>query len=215
VSALRQRTRAGPSADALSERLAEAIVALTGTHGYEATTVEAICARAELPLEEFERRFAGKEECFLFAYDRIVAAFAERVMQAYETPSAWHDKLWAAAWAAFSFLREDPRRARFFVVEVNKAGARAQARHDRAMEAFVDLIDAGRSHAEDPDGLSRGTAEMAAGSIYVITQNKILEGRLERGENFLVDLVYLAVLPYLGARAAAAELRVKPLREPL
>jgi hypothetical protein len=79
----------------------------------------------------------------------------------------------------------------------------------------VDLIDAGRAHAEDPEGLSRGTAEMAAGSIYVITQNKILEGRLERGENFLVDLVYLAVLPYLGARAAASELRVQPLREPL
>ena len=80
------------------------------------------------------------------------------------------------------------------------------------MQIFADLIDAGRGELEEPDELSRATAEIVAGAIYFTIQNKILEGFIDRGEDFLVELVYIAVLPYLGVAAAEEELRVRSLR---
>jgi AcrR family transcriptional regulator len=40
--------------------MAQALISLTGSHGYEATTIEAICGLAEVPRSEFLRRFADK-----------------------------------------------------------------------------------------------------------------------------------------------------------
>ena len=77
---------------------------------------------------------------------------------------------------------------------------------------MASLVDAGRSELEDPDSTSRATAEMVAGAVHSTIQQKIVEGSLDRGEDFLVELLYLAVLPYLGAAAAEDELRVQPLR---
>lgn len=188
------------------------MIGLAGTRGYEGTTLEAVCGRANVKRADFERRFAGKEECFLEVYDEIAAEFCQRVLRAYEGPSSWHDRVWAAIWEAVRFLQEDPVRARFFAVEVNGAGARAQARRDRIMQVFADLVDAGREELEDPSSISRCSAEIVGGAIYLTIQSKILDGCIDRGEDFLVELIYIAMLPYLGADGAAAELRVQPLR---
>ena len=212
MSAHKRRSRPGASDDSVRDGLLRAIITLTGTHGYEATTVEAVCGLAEVPRSEFFRRFEDKESCYVAAYDEIAAEFGERVLSAYKSHTVWHDSMWAAGWAAIGFLKEDPVRARFFAVEVNSAGARAQVRRDRVMQVFAELVDAGRAELDDPESLSRATAEMVSGAIYSTIQNKILEGSIDRGEDFLVELVYIAVLPYLGARAAEAELRVQPLR---
>jgi AcrR family transcriptional regulator len=188
------------------------MLSLAGTHGYTATTIDAVCGLAEVPLSDFRSRFADKEECFLAVHDEISAEFCARVLGAYEAHTSWHDSMWAAGWAAIGFLQEDPVRARFFAVEVNVAGSRAQARRDRVMQVFADLVDAGRSELDDPDSVSRATAEMVSGAIYSTIQSRIVDGSIERGEDFLVDLVYIAVFPYLGSRTAEAELKVQPLR---
>jgi AcrR family transcriptional regulator len=188
------------------------MIRLSGTHGYQATTVEAVCGLAEVPRSEFTRRFADAEDCFVAAHDETAEEFGERVFTAYDSHNVWHDSMWAASWAALGYLQEDPVRARFFVVEVDAAGPRARSRHDGVMQTMASLVDAGRSELEDPDSISRATAEMVAGAVHSTIQQKIVEGSLDRGEDFLVELLYLAVLPYLGATAAEDELRVQPLR---
>lgn len=201
-----------PSGDPVRDSLTRAIVSLTGTHGYAATTVEAVCGLAEIPYSEFARRFIDKEDCYLAAYNEIAAELGELVLPVYKAHQAWHEKVWAAGWAAVGFLQEDPVRARFFAVEVNGAGARAQAHRDRVMQVFVDLVDGGRAELDEPDSISRATAEIIVGSISSAVRSKILDGGIDRGEDF-VDLVYMAMLPYFGARAAEAELQVQPLRK--
>lgn len=208
-----RRPRQNGSGDPIRDRVVQAMIQLTGIHGYDATSVEAVCGLADVPRAEFLRRFADKEACYLDAYDEMSADFGERVLSAYGAHPAWHDRVWAAGWAAMSFFREDPVRARFFAVEVSAAGARAQARRDVIMQIFADLVDAGRAELDDSEALTRGTAEMVSGAIYFTIQNKILDGAIDRGEDFLVELIYLAMMPYLGASAAEAELRVQSLRQ--
>jgi AcrR family transcriptional regulator len=204
-------SRPEAAGDAARDRLGSAMVELVAEHGYEAVSVRAICERAGVGRAEFERRFADKEDCFLTLHDEIGTQLCARLDSAREANS-WHDRVWAAGWAALRFLQEDPVRARFFVVEVNGAGSAAQARRDRLLQGLVDLIDAGREELEDPASVSRCTAEIVAGAIYGTVLGKVEDGGIERDTAFLPELVYMAVMPYLGSRIAEDELLVQPLR---
>jgi AcrR family transcriptional regulator len=203
---------AGAVRDPARDRIAAAAVKLIGDRGYAGTDVEALCERAQVSRAHFDRCFANLEDCFLSLHDEVAAEFCDRVMAAFEAPAGWHNRIWAAGWAAMRFLQEDPVRARFFVVAVNGAGKRAQARRDRIVQRLADLLDAGREETEQAGSLSRCTAEVASGAIYVAILTKVEGGGIDRGEEFLAELVYMAVMPYLGARAAEDELLVQPLR---
>jgi AcrR family transcriptional regulator len=200
-----------PRADPARARIAAAIVDLVGSHGYAQASIEMICEQARARRFHFDRCFAGKEDCFLCVHDEVAAEFCERVLVAYEAATSWHDRLWAAGWAAMRFFEEDPVRARFLVVEVNGSGAGAQERRDRALQRLADLLDGGREELEHPERVSRCTAEIVAGAIYGTLLSRIEAGCLERGDDFLPELVYMAVMPYLGSRAAEDELLVQTL----
>jgi AcrR family transcriptional regulator len=205
-------SRRAEGRDHARERIVAAMVELVAEHGYGATRVEAVCERAGVGRADFDRLFADKEDCFLSLHDEIGSELCARVNAAYDGAGSWHDRIWAAGWAAMRFLGEDPGRARFFVVEVNGAGGAAQARRDRVLQSFADMIDAGREELEDPASVSRATAEIVAGAIYGTVLTKVETGSIERGADFLPELVYMAVMPYLGSRAAEDELAVQPLR---
>jgi AcrR family transcriptional regulator len=188
------------------------MVELAGEAGLEPTTVTMVCERAAAGRAAFDAHFTGKEDCFLQVHGEIAIEFCRRVAAAYAGPAAWHDQIWAGASAAMRFLREDPARARFFIVAINGAGSRAQARRDRILQGLADLIDAGRAELAEPESVSRSTAEMVSGAIYGTILAKVRDGALERDEPFLPELVYMAMMPYLGARAAEDELLVEPLQ---
>ncbi len=201
----------GP-ADPARARIAAAMIELVGSHGYAQTSVEMVCERARTRRSHFDRCFANKEDCFLSVHDEVAAEFCDRILAAFEGPSTWHDRVWAAGWSTMRFFEEDPTRARFLVVEVNGAGNGAQERRDRVLQRLADVLDGGREELEKPDSVSRCTAEIVAGAIYGTILSRIEAGCIERGEDFLPELVYMAVMPYLGSRAAEDELLVQPLR---
>jgi AcrR family transcriptional regulator len=200
------------AADPARQRIAAAVVFLVGSRGYAATSIEAICEQARTRRSHFDRCFAGKEDCFLSIHDEVGAEFCDRVVAAYAGASSWHDRVWAAGWAAMRFFSEDPTRARFLVVEVNGAGSGAQTRRDRILQRIADVLDAGREELDEPSSVSRSTAEIVAGAIYGTVLGRIESGSIERGDDFLPELVYMAVMPYLGSRAAEDELLVQSLR---
>jgi AcrR family transcriptional regulator len=212
VSSANRRPAGHVPDDPARDRIAAAMIALAGTRGYAGTSIEMICERAETRRSHFDRCFAGREDCFLTVHDQVADEFCERVLAAYSGASSWHDRVWAAGWAAMRFFEEDAARARFLVVEVNGSGNGAQIRRDRILQRLADVLDGGREELEKPDSVSRCTAEIVAGAIYGTVLGRIESGYLERGEDFLPELVYMAVMPYIGSRAAEDELLVQSLR---
>lgn len=188
------------------------MVEIVGDHGFEAVDVGALCERANVGRTHFDRCFADLEDCFLGLHDEVMADLCARVDSACEGRQAWHDRVWAAGLGAMRFLQEDPVRARFLVVSVNGAGNGAQSRRDRIVQRIADLLDRGRGEVDGRRPVSRCTAEIAAGAVYGTMLGKVEAGSIERGEEFLPELIYLAVMPYLGSRAAEDELLVQPLR---
>jgi len=188
------------------------MVDLVGSHGFGAVDVETVCERAQVSRAHFDRCFEDLEDCFLSLHDEVVAELCERVGAARDGRESWHDRVWAAGLAAMRFLQEDSTRARFLVVEVNGAGNGAQSRRDGIVQRIADLLDGGRGEVEGGRSMSRCTAEIAAGAVYGTILTRVEAGSIDRGEEFLPELIYLAVMPYLGARAAEDELLVQPLR---
>jgi AcrR family transcriptional regulator len=188
------------------------MVDMVGSHGFDAVDVGAVCEQAQVSRAHFDRCFADAEDCFLGLHDETVAELCLRVDSACDGRETWHDRIWAAGLAAMRFLQEDPIRARFLVVAVNGAGSGAQSRRDRIVRRIADLLDHGRDEVAGARPVSRCTAEIAAGAVYGTILSRVEAGSIERGEEFLPELIYLAVMPYLGARAAEDELLVQPLR---
>jgi AcrR family transcriptional regulator len=206
----------GPSgrnvlADPARARIAAAMISLVGERGYAGTSVEMVCDRAKAGRAHFDRCFAGKEDCFLSLHDEVAAELCERMAEATAGATAWHDRIWAAGWVAMRFFEEDALRARFLIVELNGAGSGAQVRRDRILHFLADLLDGGREELKQPGLVSRCTAEIAAGAIYGTLADKLEEGGVERRDELLPELVYLAVMPYLGSQAAESELSVQTL----
>ncbi len=188
------------------------MIELVAGHGLAAVDMRVVCERADVGDTHFKRRFADLEGCFLALHGEVMDELCVRVDAACEGREAWHDRVWAAGTAAVRYLQEDPDRARFLVVAINGVGPGAQTRRDRVVQRIADVLDGGRGEAVGERPMSRCTAEIAAGAVYGTIQAKVESGAIDRGEEFLPELVYLATMPYLGQRAAEDELAVQPLR---
>ncbi len=141
-----------------------------------------------------------------------MAELCGRVRAAFAGPPGWHDGIWAAGWAAMRYFREDPARARLLLEEAAGGDGGSVRRRGRILSGLAELLDGGRGDGERPGAMSGCTAEIAAGAVYSALLAKIAAGSIERGEEFLPELVYMAVMPYLGSRTAEDELAVQPLR---
>jgi AcrR family transcriptional regulator len=197
-------------------RIASAFVDLVGARGYRETELGDVLAAAGVGEAAFHRHFAGREACFVALWDELTLAhggvLAARTFDA-DTP--WRERMRAAAAVALRYLQADANRTRFLVLEVLNAGELAQAHRDLAIAGQVEWIDSGRGELADPGSLTRATAEHIAGAI-----NEMLIRRTRSGEIFLQgdqivrELMYMAVRPYCGERAARAELEM-PVPEPV
>jgi len=198
--------------DPARERIAAAIVEMVAERGFLTLEIAEVCEWADVSRAHFDRCFGDLEDCFLAIHDEAIEELCARVESVSEGRESWHDRIWAAGVAAMRFLQEDSLRARFLVVSVNGSGSDAIERRDRVVARIADFLNGGRGEVEGERRTSRCTAEIAAGAVYNTIFCKIESGSIERGEEFLPELIYLATMPYLGQRAAEDELAVQPLR---
>ncbi len=92
------------------------------------------------------------------------------------------------------------------IVEVMAAGPEAIERRAASVRAFAELVD---QHARDllDEQVPLLTAETIVGGIYEVVYTRVLRGETAELPSLLPDLVYSALLPYLGQAAALAERR--------
>lgn len=120
---------------------------------------------------------------------------------------AWVDRLRAVAYGLRDFLREDPARARAMMLEAPHGNAETRRIRDDGIEALTALIDLGRGELDDPDSVPRTAAEIAAGVIYNRIHVEVERGVSGLDDEMVRELMYTAVMPYLGIDAALAELQ--------
>jgi AcrR family transcriptional regulator len=187
------------------ERVYEATLDLSFAQGYQATSVEELLARAAVSRADFERLFGSKEACAIAVFEHFRAGFDDEVRAAYEAETRWPASLRAAAYAVARWMVAHPREVRFGGVEMLWAGEMAQTHREATFQSFVDMIDAGREQLEDPDSVPSIAAERAVGAIAELAARRFQHSNVGIYE-LVPELMYLAVLPYLGEEVAAREL---------
>jgi AcrR family transcriptional regulator len=192
------------------QRILAAMVELVAERGYKVTTLKQLQERAGVRRADFRRSFAGKQACFLAAYEEISERFASRVFTAFESEKEWRDGLRVAAYAAAGWVGEHPREARYATIETMTAGEFAVERREATLRRFVDLLDSGREQLDEPGSVSRAMAEGIVGGILGMLTKNLRRGVRARPEDFVPELMFLAVRPYLGHEAAREELSIAP-----
>lgn len=190
-------------------RILAATARVTAAHGYPGLTIERVIGDAGVSRKTFYQHFRNKEEVFLAAYDDAVARLTDRIAEA---ESASRDdftrNVEATLDATLRFLAEHPDQARLVVVEVLAAGPRAVRRRHESLRTLVDLVDRGTCALAEEEGLRTPpaiTAETVVGGMVEVVYNRVERGETDTLPTLLADLVYCALLPYVGPGAAAAE----------
>jgi AcrR family transcriptional regulator len=187
-----------------------ALIALCFEHGYRQTTREMLLDRAEVDRGAFERHFADMEDCFCEVYQEIQDELLQRVLAAVTAAPTWRDRLRATAYTMADFIAEDEKRTHLVIFEVRSAGDRAIYLLSQSYERLFDLIDQGRNERRPPGWLSRATAEAIGGTMFFQMYASYDGGSIDTVRAKVPELMYVAVLPYLGPEAAAEELRLVP-----
>jgi AcrR family transcriptional regulator len=192
------------------ERMLLAVAEAVAEQGYPATTVADIIARARLSRRTFYEHFSDKEECFLAAYDTVVEQLLAGVNSAYASADGWTQKVHDGLRMFLMSLAAEPAFARMCIVEVVAAGPEARARRDAAIRVFVDFLEPGRNEA--PKGLvvPELAGEVVVGGLYEVIHTRLLRDAADELLTLLPELLYSALMPYIGheqARQAVEETR--------
>jgi AcrR family transcriptional regulator len=192
----------------VEKAIAAAMVELVAEGGHRELSVVAICRRAGVSRWRFAEHYADLEDCYLRTFEVHSGRFEAEVTGAFEADekAAWRDRLRAAAYAAATFIDREPALARFATVVRADGGDEALRLREARTQRLVDLIDAGRSELSDPDSLGRGYAEVLFGGVHQMLLRGLRHDERRSAVSFVPELMYLAVLPYLGRAAAQEEL---------
>ncbi len=202
--------------DATEERarLREALLDLCAEHGYKKLKLPELLERAGLDKPAFHRHYTDLDACFADVLGEIYSEFFGLAQAAVAEESGWRDRMRATAYALLRYLRRDERVARLAAVEVQYAGKQAQGLFVETFNRLVNLLDEGSSEAVGPESPGLATAIGVGGVVFARIQEAVAEGELDLGEEEIPQLMYAAVLPYLGAETAEEELHIPPPPDP-
>lgn len=187
------------------EHLLSAAVEVFAKRGYQGTTVDHIVSAAKVGVGSFYAHFEGKEDCFLAAYDQIVAQGRERMAAALPSDGAWPQRLVACLRTLLTMIEAEPFSARIALAEVQTAGATALGRHERNLDEAAELLRGGREHSPVPDELPASLEFATIGGLAWFLQQRIALGQAGDLAKQLPVVLEIVAEPYLG-EAKTAEL---------
>jgi AcrR family transcriptional regulator len=195
--------RHGLSPDVVSEsqreRLLNGIVEAVVEYGYNATTIAHLIEAASVSRRTFYEHFSGKEDCFLAAYEMIVAHLREALREAESLP-AWPDRVRAGLATLLGVFAADPTVARFLLVESLAAGGEVAERHRASLRCIAALLRPEAPAGGDP--LAEAREQALVGGISALVVRRLKAGEAGRLEDLLPDLHELVLTSYLGRREA-------------
>jgi AcrR family transcriptional regulator len=191
--------------------LSAAIDAIEAT-GYAHLTVAQVISRAKVSRKTFYDLFEDREDCFLAVFEVTLGQIGARVIGAYESERNWREAVRAGLAALLQFIDEDRELARLCIVDALGGGERVLERRARTIVALREVIDLARKVPGARPDHPGVTAEGVIGAVLAVLHARLLE----RSDKPYIDLhgslMSMIVLPYMGPRVAASELRRRPPR---
>jgi AcrR family transcriptional regulator len=183
-----------------------AMIRVVGSKGYKETSVADVIEEAGTSRTTFYKHFEDKHDCFLAAYDMLVEQVFTEVVASCDGDQPWLERVEKGLSTIVKLFALEPELARTAVVEVAAAGADARQRHWSAVARFTEYLEGGREIADGRE-LPENISLMSAGAVSGLIFDELLAGRATQLPAMLPDLVFAMLVPYIGPRAAAEEMR--------
>ena len=183
-------------------RILDAMVETVAERRFAGTEIGEVVARAGVSRRDFDALFTDKEACFVALISDNVLQLVRAVEAAWQPDTSWPERVRLGLNAFVGALVTDPTRTRITMVESGTAGPAAAQEVRAGFQRFVPYFEAGRDQVSFD--LPAPTADAIVGGIALTVQRQVAEGDIPGLWTLLPDLVYFALVPYLGHRRASA-----------
>lgn len=201
---------AGAGSPPQRERLLDAAERLSAERGVAGTSIEALVKEAGVSSVTFYDFFAGKEECFVAAFDRAVEASAKELARAAEgDPAAgglsWPEQVATGLRRLTGLLPGAPERSRLCLVEAQTGGPELSARFEATLDRVAAKLREGRALETATADLPPTHEEATAGALAWLLRERLERGDADDLEGIYPELIDIALAPYLrgGERATS------------
>ncbi len=186
------------------ERLLAAVVRVTASKGYEATTVGDILEEAGVGRETFYELFDDKRSCMLAAHAILVDDLEAKVRTAYTASGPWVDRVRDGLAAALDWFSRDAAVSKFTLIELAAVGPTARTRFQADFSRFIELMNEGLADGAAHPDLPQATS-LAIGATLARVYGEVVLERSADLPKLLPELVYEVLMPFLGEEVARAE----------
>jgi AcrR family transcriptional regulator len=183
-----------------SERALRAFAVVVAERGYAATTIDQVVKRASMSPTTFYANFEGKQDALRAAIDRAGAQIAAAVVPAFRRQPDWPSAVRAAFGALLNFLASRPALAHLILVDVYAAGPEALEQREAALRPLEEIFDGARQRRPQVPPIA---LETIIGGIYWLANRQVRDNGPEALPALAPLCTYLALAPFIGARAAS------------
>lgn len=149
------------------------MVEAVARHGFAGTTLNELVALAGVSKTTFYKHFDSKQECFLAAFDAIVAEVAERIGATFREPGDFRERLTRALTAFMEIAAAEPRAASLAAVDSLTLGQAGVASRERGSEAFQLMVRQSFDHSPSPIEVSDMTVRAIVAGIRGVVYRRV------------------------------------------
>jgi AcrR family transcriptional regulator len=191
------------------QRIQAAVALVVAAHGYEATTVQDICAQAHISTRTFYEHFSGKQEAALSTLEAGVDLAMADCRAAFQAAPTWPEAIWAAFEVYTDWFAGEPAFARLAVVEMLTAGQPALELMQSLMDAFAMFLKPGYAFAPEGGPSQAVVDETVANAVFGLLHEHLVRESAETVPRILPEIVRTVLAPFLGVAAAAEFVEAK------
>jgi AcrR family transcriptional regulator len=183
-------------------RILQALAANCAEKTFVGTTIADIVGTAGISRATFYKHFPNKADCFHASVERFIGELQQAAGEARASASGSSpDRIRAVAAAVLERLAAEPEWTTLLLVEAPTVDPEIVRRYRRlTLNALADEM-----AVDDPSSRSGADPELAFGRAKVLLAEYVTAGEAERLPSLLPELIYIALLPYLGQDGALAQ----------
>jgi AcrR family transcriptional regulator len=187
------------------ERIMRAMATNCAEKTFVGMTIADIVGTAGISRATFYKHFANKAECFHAAVERFVAELQHTAGKATASASGSQvDRIRAAAAAVLEQLSAEPDSTTLLLIEAPTVDPEIVRRYRRLT---LDALAAAMT-TDSPSNRSGADPELAFGRAKVLLAEYVTAGEVECLPSLLPELIYIALLPYVGQDGALEQARL-------
>lgn len=196
-----------------------AVMHAVKVHGYPSTSVREITSLAGVSNSTFYGQFGSLDDCFLSAFDSIVAGEVEQIRSSFLAESGYKRQLRSAFETYLDIAVDQPDRTRFVVLESLRLGAVGLASQQRVSEIYEGLVSRASVDSDGQQAISELAIRAIVGGIRSLLQRRVRSGEVKELRQHIDVLLAWGFSYRMSANLDALDLaqrqpRLPPIGQP-